>query len=241
MPNIGQHALTRLERMNRYGYYIEDNIFNENELSRVRAATERLIREGYKEYGRPEQDYYPNVIEFDEAFAEVLDNRLLLEGMQEVIGPDLQLYANEVIVSKPSGQAGGWHRDKMSIGKFHPNIFIKVFIFLSDVATDGGATGVVPESNLDLNKGEEFYPYKIEAPFKAGEMLVWGANTMHRAGLHIDGRPHRPVLSFVFVPWWAKQADYYTGNKCAHLIENASPMRLQLIGVKMRAGINMDL
>jgi len=38
-------------------------------------------------------------MEFDDAFAEALENQILLQGMQEIIGPDLQLYANEVVVS----------------------------------------------------------------------------------------------------------------------------------------------
>jgi len=71
-------------------------------------------------------------------------------------------------------------------------------------------------------------------------MLVWGAGTTHRAGLHVEGRPVRPVLAFVFVPWFAKQAPYYTGNKCQHLIESASPLGLLLLGVELQSGISMD-
>ena len=37
------------------------------------------------------------------------------------------------------------------------------------------------------------------------------------------------------------QFGYYAGNQCQRLIESDSPMRLQLPGVKLRDGINMDL
>ena len=241
MPNLGQRPLTRLEHLNKYGYYTDENIFSPVHLARLKEASERLKREGDAEYRRVDQDYYPNVIEFDEAFAEILDNPILLAGLDEIIGPDVQMYANEILVSKPTGTAMSWHRDKMSIGRHCPNMFLKVCIYLDDVPIDGGSTGVVPESHLDSYKGEELYPYKIDYLAKPGSLLAFSANTMHRAGLHALGRPERAAIFFVFIPWWMKQASYYTGNKCQRLIDNASPMQLQLLGVQMRPDVNMDL
>src|SRR5581483_10529077 len=136
MKTTGQPRLTRLERMNRFGYYTEENVLSEEHLVRLRVAMERLLREGYAEYRKPHQDYFPNVIEFDDAFAEILDNPAILAGMEEIIGADVQLYANEVLVSKPTGTAGGWHRDKMSIGRHCPNMFVKVCLYLDEVPID---------------------------------------------------------------------------------------------------------
>lgn len=240
MPNIGQPHLTRLERLNRYGYYTEENLFTPDHLERIRAALARLMREGKAEYDHPHQTYYPNIVEFDDAFAEILDNEKLLAGLFEVIGPDVQMYANEVLVSKPTGKAMGWHRDKMSIGKHCPNMFLKVCIYAHEVPIDGGPTGVVPESHFDIYKGEEFYPNKVDFLAKPGSALAFAASTMHRAGLHVDTRPPRPAMFFVFIPWWIKQAVYYTGNKCQRLIDTASPMRRQLLGVELRKGVSMD-
>ena len=241
MPNIGERQLTRLERLSRYGYWTEENVLSEEHLRRLRRALERLQREGHAEYRQPHQDYYPNVIEFDDAVAEILDNRTLLAGLEEVIGPDVQMYANEVLVSKPTGKAQGWHRDKMSIGRHAPNMFLKVCLYADEVPIDGSPTGVVPESHLDAHKGEAMYPYKEDFLAKPGSLLAFGANTMHRAGLHALDRPPRPAVFFVFIPWWMKQAVYYTGNRNQRLIDSAGPMRLQLLGVKLRDGINMDL
>ena len=241
MANQGQARLTRLEHLNKFGYYTDENIFSEDHLGRLREAMARLQKEGEAEYGKPRQDYYPNIIEFDDAFAEILDNETILEGMLEVIGPDVQLYENEVLVSKPTGTAQGWHRDKMSIGRHCPNMFMKVCMYIDEVAIDGGPTGVVPESHFDAHKGQDFFPHKIDYLAKPGSLLAFAANTMHRAGLHADGQPCRGALFFVFIPWWIKQAVYYTGNKCQHLIEGASPMRLQLLGLQLRESINMDL
>ncbi len=241
MPNQGQPRLTRLQHLNRFGYYTDANIFSEDHLGRLREAMDRLEKEGEAEYRKPHQDYYPNVIEVDDAFAEILDNETVLNGMLDVIGPDLQLYANEVLVSKPTGAAQPWHRDKMSIGRHCPNMFMKVCIYIDEVPIDGGPTGVVPESHLDAYKGPEFFPHKIDFLAKPGSLLAFGANTMHRAGLHAVDRPNRPAIFFVFVPWWIKQATYYTGNQCQRLIDSADPMRLQLLGIKLRDSINMDL
>jgi hypothetical protein len=241
MATIGQKRLTRAERMTRYGYYTEDDVIDPEHCARLRLALARLQREGHAEYRKEHQDYYPNVIEFDEAFAELLDNPRLIGGMEEVVGPDVQLYANEVLVSKGTDTTMGWHRDKMSIGKHCPNMFVKVCLYVDEIVANGGPTGVVPESNLDADKGEEFYPYKIDYFPKPGSLLAFGANTMHRAGLHAKSAPDRPVIFMVFIPWWIKQATYYTGNRCEPLIATASPLRKQLLGIEMRPGINMDL
>ncbi|HZP83886.1 MAG TPA: phytanoyl-CoA dioxygenase family protein [Chthonomonadaceae bacterium] len=240
MPNIGQPRLTRLERLNRYGYYTEDNVLPPDHVERLRKALDRLMREGYAEYRKPHQDYYPNVIEFDDAFADILDNPILLESLEEIIGPDVRMYANEVLVSKPTGKAMGWHRDKMSIGRHCPNMFLKVCFYTEEIPIDGGPTGVIPESHLDIYKGEEFFPHKIDFLARPGSLLAFSAATLHRAGLHACDRPPRPAIFFVFIPSWIVQAGYYTGNKRQRLIETASPMRLQLLGVQMRPGISMD-
>ncbi len=240
MAIIGQPPLTRLERLNRFGYYTEEGIFSDDYLARLRAAMARLLREGEAEYRKPHQDYFPNVIEFDDAFAEILDNPVVLAGVQEVIGPDVQLYANEVLVSKPTGTAGGWHRDKMSIGRHCPNMFLKLCMYLDEVPLDGGPTGVVPESHLDIYKGPEFFPHKVDFPARPGSLLAFAASTIHRVGLHALERPPRPALFFVFIPWWIKQATYYTGNRCQPLIDSASPMRRQLLGIELRPGVSMD-
>jgi hypothetical protein len=49
MKTIGQPRLTRLERLNRYGYYTEENIFAPDYLGRLRDALARLQREGKPE------------------------------------------------------------------------------------------------------------------------------------------------------------------------------------------------
>lgn len=239
-PIMGQPPLTRLDQLNRYGYYTEEGLFTQDHLARLRAALARLVREGKPETDRPDQTYFANIIDFDDAFAEVLDNPGLLAGLFEVIGSDVQLYANEVLVSKPTGQAQGWHRDKPSIGRHCPNLFLKVCLYADEVPIDGGPTGVVPESNLDIYKGEEFYPLKRDFLAKPGSILAFAASTMHRAGLHALHRPPRAAMFFVFIPWWMKQADYYTGNKCRRLIDSASPMRRQLLGLELRPGASMD-
>jgi hypothetical protein len=240
MPTIGQPPLSPLQQLDRYGYFTHDNAFTPDHLARLRAALQCLMREGKAETSAPHQDYYANVIEFDDAFAEVLDNPILLRSLEEVIGPDVQLYANEVLVSKPTGQAQGWHRDKVSIGRHCPNLFLKVCMYVDDVPIDGGPTGVVPDSHRDIYRGEAWYPTKVDFLAKPGSMLGFAASTMHRAGLHALGRPPRPAMFFVFIPWWMKQATYYTGHRCQRLIESASPMRKQLLGIELRPGVSMD-
>jgi hypothetical protein len=238
--NIGQPLLTRREKLTRYGYFTEDNVLSPDHLARLRPAMDRLLRDGPVDYRLPHQDQYPNFIDFDDAFSEIIDLPAIHAILEDTVGPDVQLRGNEVCVSKPTGRAGNWHRDKMSIGRHSPTIVLKIALYIHDVAIDGGPTGVIPESHFDIYKGEQFYPYKIDYLAKAGSLLAFGASTLHRAGLHTDNWPPRPAMFMTFVPWWVKQASYFSGNRCQRLIESASPMRRQLLGIEMRPGIGMD-
>ncbi len=240
MTAIGQPPLNCLEHLNRFGYYVQRGLIGTDHVGRIREAFARMQRDVKPEYDKPFQTYYPNVIEFDNAFAELLEHPGLLQGVFEVIGQDTQIYSNEILVSKPNQGTMGWHRDKMSIGRHCPNLFLKLAIFLDHVAVDGGPTGVIPESHFDIYKGEEFYPHKIDFAAGPGDVLAFGAATLHRAGYHSPTRPLRPVIFLTFIPWWMKQPDYYTGNRCEQLIKSATPLRRQLLGLELRPGISMD-
>ncbi len=241
MPPIGQPRLTCSEQTERYGYYVQRGLISPEHLARIREAFARLQREVTPEWDKPFQTYYPNVIEFDEAFSDLLDHPGLLAGVLEIVGEDAQIYSNEILVSKPNQGTMAWHRDKMSIGRHCPNQFLKLAIFLDHVAADGGPTGVIPESHLDIYKGEEFYPHKIDFTAGPGDVLAFGAATLHRAGLHASHRPPRPVIFLTFVPWWMKQAGYFTGHRCEKLIANATPLRRQLLGLQLRPEVSLDL
>jgi phytanoyl-CoA hydroxylase len=240
MTTIGQPPLTCLEQLNRFGYYVQRGLIGTDHLIRIREAFARMQRDVKPEWDKPFQTYYPNVIEFDDAFADLIDHPGLLQGVGEVIGEEMQIYSNEILVSKPNQGTMGWHRDKMSIGRHCPNLFLKLAIFLDHVAVDGGPTGVIPESHLDIYKGEEFYPYKIDFTAGPGDVLAFGAATLHRAGFHAPNRPPRPVVFLTFIPWWMKQPNYYTGRQCEKLIKSASPLRRQLLGLELRPGVSLD-
>ncbi|MCW5547575.1 MAG: phytanoyl-CoA dioxygenase family protein [Opitutaceae bacterium] len=241
MTTIGQPRLTHLEHADRYGYYVQRGLISAEHLARIREAFARLQRDVKPEWDKPFQTYYPNVIEFDDAFADLIDHPGILEGVFQVVGQEAQIYSNEILVSKPNQGTMAWHRDKMSIGRHCPNQFLKLAIFLDHVAVDGGPTGVIPESHLDIYKGEEFYHHKIDFTAGPGDVLAFGAATLHRAGFHSPNRPNRPVIFLTYVPWWMKQPDYYTGRTCEKLLKSASPLRRQLLGVQLRPGVSLDL
>lgn len=240
MTTIGQPLLTLPQQADRYGYYVQRGLISSDHLGRIREAFARMQRDVKPEWDKPFQTYYPNVIEFDDAFADLIDHPGILDGVCAVVGQDAQIYSNEILVSKPNESTMAWHRDKMSIGRHCPNLFLKLAIFLDHVAVDGGPTGVIPESHLDIYKGEEFYPHKIDFTAGPGDVLAFGAATLHRAGFHAPNRQHRPVIFITYIPWWMKQADYYTGNRSEKLLKPASPLRRQLLGAQLRPGVSLD-
>jgi len=240
MKITGQPPLTPLEQLNRYGFYAERNLISADHIARIREAFARMQRDVKPEWDKPFQIYYPNVIEFDDAFMDLIDHPGILKSVLSIIGQDAQIYSNEILVSKPNKETMTWHRDKMSIGRHCPNLFLKLAIFLDHVAVNGGPTGVIPESHFDIYKGEEFYSHKIDFTAGPGDVLAFGAATMHRAGFHSPERPHRPVVFLTYIPWWMKQPNYYTGNQCEKLTKDASPLRRQLLGIALRPDISLD-
>jgi len=78
-----------------------------------------------------------------------------------------------------------------------------------------------------------------KCPDDVGKLVPWGSPGVITWQYEYNGYSSYDGND-AFKPWWIKQATYYTGNRCRRLIENASPMRLQLLGVAQRPGISMD-
>ena len=99
--------------------------------------------------------YVRNALEHSDALLGLIDRPKLLPLLTDIIGGDVQLRQVQVQSVMPTrDEAGGgyvnWHRDKGNYAHSTRSIWVKAFIYFSDVPADGGCTTVVPRTqNLD--------------------------------------------------------------------------------------------
>jgi hypothetical protein len=131
----------------------------------------------------------PRVAELDDAFLKLAEVPSLMPLLFEVMGRDLELMQinlRTTVGGQPGGQNRGWHRDMESMdeGWSHPTLAsrVKIFVYLYDVAANGGMTGIVPDTfrrpdnpqTAGLDPTED-PPGAMLIHAKAGSAMVFGA------------------------------------------------------------------
>ena len=147
------------------GFLLVDGVLESDELRAVQrdfAALSGPLREQWEagvrdnELGlQKEALYVRNALEHSDALLGLIDRPKLLPLLTDIIGGDVQLRQVQVQSVMPTrDEAGGgyvnWHRDKGNYAHSTRSIWVKAFIYFSDVPADGGCTTVVPRTqNLD--------------------------------------------------------------------------------------------
>ena len=138
----------------------------------------------------------PRVAELDEAFMKLAEVPSLMPLLFKVMGGDLELMQINLRTTtggQHRGQNRGWHRDMESMqdGWSHPTLSsrVKIFVYVYDVASDGGMTGIVPDSfrwpdnpqtaGLDPKKDP---PGAMVIDAKAGSAMVFGPSRIFICG-----------------------------------------------------------
>ena len=89
-----------------------------------------------------------NVHEKDEAFADLVRDRRILDIAESLLGPDIQVEGDQALL-KPAFQGGElpWHTDN-GYWDYDPPNLVTCWIALADVTEENGALRFIPGSNL---------------------------------------------------------------------------------------------
>lgn len=138
-------------------------------------------------------------------FTELLLNKKLLDTVEKLIGPNIQLHHTKLL-AKPPQKGGGFplHQDYPYFP--HENhTMLAVSIYLDDADQENGCIAVIPGSHklgpLPCDPGGFYLPpdkYPVDSaipcPAKAGDALVFNYLTIHGSKPNRSARPRRNIL-----------------------------------------------
>lgn len=139
-----------------HGFVILKNVFNEEELNRVRTLQEKIT--AYADKGlvdpflpwsishRSDQGVLYDLHQRHPEFQTMTTNSQVLDCLESILGKDIFLYENSLIY-KPKGRSNGvpWHQDFIS--RPHEPLKIIVWMALDKVTKENGALQIIPGSH----------------------------------------------------------------------------------------------
>lgn len=252
-----EHRLTVQEReaFEKDGYFVVPNALDAPTVELLISATdelERVQRPKYEAKGlRPHQSL--NVLDFigkDGRFLPLLDWPKTFMKVVDILGWHIQLYHSHIIVTPPlpqliwdKRQRLGWHQDSGRINMDietnpRPRISLKVGFFLTDTSdTDRGNFHVVPGSHVHnaLDMPEDPLadpPNAVPVRTQPGDAVFFDRRLWHAAGRNTS-TVTRKALFYGYSYRWLKPRDNMT---VAHYLEDADPIRKQLLGESPNGG-----
>jgi hypothetical protein len=132
----------------------------------------------------------------------------IVSVMSDLLGPDINFHNGKAIFKPPQFQPKdwGWHQDWPYERHTEPDLAAAI-IYLHDMDTDEGATGVLPGSHRSgewehVDKDgllsipdERIGPEAISVPVKAGDVLFIHVLVVHRAGRNISETSRSGVIN----------------------------------------------
>ncbi len=138
-------------------------------------------------------------------FTELLLNKTLLDAIEMLIGPNIQLHHTKLLAKPPQeGGAFPMHQDYPYF-PHEKHTMMAVSVYLDDADAENGCIGVYPGSHklgpLPLDPGGFYLPpaeYPLDkatlAPAKAGDALAFNYLTIHGSAPNRSMRPRRNIL-----------------------------------------------
>jgi ectoine hydroxylase-related dioxygenase (phytanoyl-CoA dioxygenase family) len=164
----------------------------------------------------------------------VLDRRLL-ETVQAVLGPDLQLLAFDSLDIPPrAGPDRQWHADFRE--RFDRTICVNCAIYLMDMDDKTGPLYVIPGSHRwdrgpRADEVDVPHPLETKVPVCAGSAVLFDAQLWHTGSHNATDRPRRALFAY-FGHYWMKRMDaFYRAPLPREILESSDELTRQLFGL----------
>jgi phytanoyl-CoA hydroxylase len=137
---------------------------------------------------------------------------IYLEACAKFIGPDADLYFNQVVIKPPEkGRHFAWHQDSGYV-ETKPLAYITCWTAIGDTTLDNGCIWVVPRShklgllphprdmveNMLVAQADE--SQAIPVPMKAGQVAIFSSLTLHKSGPNTSQTIRRGYVPQYHVP-----------------------------------------
>ena len=233
------------------GYLIVRNVLDEEAISRLIAAGDRLLAAGerFNRFKTSEfYDGYRNCITMDDAYIPLLTNAITLPLVIQLLGSNLQLSTSHLIHRHPDppGTAAtirrpGWHRDNgrtsldLGAGNY-PRIGLKCAFYLTDLSEpNSGVTMLAPGSNrlterIEIPGGKTDPANAIEPLLNPGDCVIFEYRTWH-AGAPNFTKITRKAVMIGYCYRWLKPMDYIKQD--LSFLEKLSDFEKYLVGEEL--------
>lgn len=170
-------------------------------------------------------------------FREIFRQPRLVESARDLIGPDVQLIALDLLYTAPHQGKVGWHRDVTFT--CNKTLSMNTGIYLEDMTDAKGPLRVIPGSHRTDQPpppGDKPAPGERIVPVRAGTAVFFDAGLLH-SGAHNATDTPRLALFPYFGRYFIKRMDgYFTQPLPAELLSATDPLTRQLLGLGLTPG-----
>ena len=135
---------SQIEQYKQDGFIIPDFIMPENMLLKIEERHNALLNK------HPEfKNYCPAVLSYDEGFLDFCKNRIILDYVEQLIGPDFALWNSSFFAKPPiDGHATPWHQDGQ-YWPIRPLATCTVWLAIDDATVENGCLQFIKGSHID--------------------------------------------------------------------------------------------
>ena len=128
---------------------------------------------------------------YDNAFEEIVRSPRVVDVIEDLMGPNIKLYYDQVFAKPPFDKANRYHQDSVFWKFFASNFQITCQVLLDDATTDNGCVRVIPGSHrfglIDWDHlphilTEDLLEQEVALPLKAGDATFHHSLTLHCSG-----------------------------------------------------------
>lgn len=214
--------MTKKQHYKEFGYIIIESALTPNEVEEARAAADEAVSRVKEAKESSSFLWGGNWLGDDErkaldingvhdtqfhsaVFSRLMLNQKVLDTVEDLIGPNVQLHHTKLIVKPPeSGAPFPMHQDYPYFPHEHDTMLAAMYHF-DDATVENGCLRVVPSSHKlgslptvadGLYLDPEAYPVDMATPceVKAGDVVVFSYLTIHGSGLNTSSKPRRNWL-----------------------------------------------
>lgn len=171
-----------------------------------------------------------------QSFIDLIELPAILERHQAIFGNQTQLLQYDLLRQDKDSKfsARSWHRDFTFPGD-RP-LSVNTILYLDHMTLERGPTCVVPGTHKGtslppIEKHVEPLPGEFEVLAQPGDAVFINGSIWHSGGANRTQGLRRGIFLY-FGWWWMKRYEHETDLPW-QAKQNASPLRLQLLGLKM--------
>jgi len=212
-PTLGE----ALEAVNEQGYVVLSDVAPIEFFDEVEAALRPLLDDGpmgRTDFEGERTKRVNALLGKGEVFQRVAANEQVLELVEAVLGPDIQVSIIQAIEIYPGENAQGLHTDDAlyPLPHPHPPVVFNTMWAIDDFTEANGATRLIPGSHTWTDPlahlGDQEYEV-VAAEMPRGSVLAWLGNLVHEGGPNTSDAPRLGVTMNYNQAWIRQQENQY--------------------------------